>query len=106
VSTGLVANLARPGGNVTGLGQLSPELSAKRLALLKEVVPKVSRIALLTDPTNSTNAQQLRDTKAAAKALGVSVQLLEVRRSLDLPRRRAGSRGCTGGRNFPSRGRS
>ena len=84
VSTGLVANLARPGGNVTGLSQLSPELSAKRLALLKEVVPKVSRIAVLSNPTNPSNAYQVRDTKAAAKALGVSVQLLEVRRSLDL----------------------
>ena len=84
VSTGLVANLARPRGNVTGLSQLSPELSAKRLALLAEVVPRASRIAVLTNPTNPSNAHQVRDTKAAAKALGVSVQLLEVRRSGDL----------------------
>jgi putative ABC transport system substrate-binding protein len=78
VSTGLVANLARPGGNITGLSQLSPELSAKRLALLKEVIPKVSRVAVLLNPTNPSNAHQLRDTKAAAKALEVRLQLLEV----------------------------
>jgi putative tryptophan/tyrosine transport system substrate-binding protein len=84
VSTGLVGSLTRPGGNVTGLSQLSPELSAKRLALLKEVVPKVSRIAVLSNPTNPSNAHQIRDINAAAKALGVSLQLLEVRSSLDL----------------------
>jgi len=78
VSTGLVASLARPGGNITGLSQLSPELSAKRLALLKEVVPEVSRVAVLSNPTNPSNAPQIRDTKVAAKALGVELQLLEV----------------------------
>lgn len=84
VATGLVASLARPGGNITGLSQLSPELSAKRLALLKEVIPEVSRVAVLSNPTNPSNAPQIRDTKAAAKALGVQLQLLEVRRPQDL----------------------
>src|SRR5207253_747726 len=52
VGTGLVASLAHPGGNVTGLVTISPELSAKRLELLKEAFPKVSRVAVLTNPTN------------------------------------------------------
>jgi putative ABC transport system substrate-binding protein len=84
VATGLVANLTRPGGNITGLSQLSPELSAKRLALLKEVVPGVSRIAVLSNPTNPTNAVQIKHTRAAARTLGVSLQLLEIRRTPDL----------------------
>jgi len=84
VSTGLVASLARPGGNITGLSQSSPELSAKRLALLKEVIPEVSRVAVLSNPTNPSNAPQIRDTKAAAKALGVELHLLQVRRPQDL----------------------
>jgi putative ABC transport system substrate-binding protein len=84
VSTGLVASLARPGGNITGLSQISPELSAKRLALLKEVIPEVSRVAVLSNPTNPSNAPQIRDTKAAAKALGVELHLLQVRSPQDL----------------------
>jgi putative ABC transport system substrate-binding protein len=79
VATGFVASLARPGGNITGLSQLSPELSAKRLDLLKEVVPGVSRVAILWNPTNPSNAPQLEVTKVAAQALGMQLQLLEVR---------------------------
>jgi putative ABC transport system substrate-binding protein len=79
VSTGLVASLARPGGNITGLSQLSPELSGKRLGFLKEVVPGVSRVAILWNPTNPSNAPQLRETKVVAQALGVQLQLLGVR---------------------------
>jgi len=84
VATGLVANLRRPGGNITGLSQLSPELSAKRLELLKEVLPEVSRIAVLSNPANPTNAFQIKNTRAAAKTLGVSLQLLEIRKAIDL----------------------
>jgi putative ABC transport system substrate-binding protein len=84
VSTGLVASLARPGGHITGLSQLSPELSAKRLALLKEVSPEVSRVAVLSNPTNPSNEPQIKDTKAAAKALRLELQLLEVRSPQDL----------------------
>jgi putative tryptophan/tyrosine transport system substrate-binding protein len=84
VSTGLVANLARPGGNVTGLSQLSPELSTKRLALVREIIPEVSRVAVLSNPTNPSNPPQIRDIKAAAKALGVGLQVLEIRSSQDL----------------------
>jgi ABC-type uncharacterized transport system substrate-binding protein len=79
VATGFVASLARPGGNITGLSQLSPELSAKRLDLIKEVVPGVSRVAILWNPTNPSNAPQLAAIKVAAQVLGMQLQLLEVR---------------------------
>jgi len=79
VAIGFVASLSRPGGNITGLSQLSSELSAKRLDLLKEVVPGVSRVAILWNPTNPSNASQLRATKLVAQALGMHLQLLEVR---------------------------
>ena len=79
VAIGFAASLSRPGGNITGLSQLSPELSAKRLDLLKEVVPGVSRVAILWNPTNPSNASQLRATKLVAQALGMQLQLLEVR---------------------------
>jgi putative ABC transport system substrate-binding protein len=86
VATGFVASLARPGGNITGLSQMSPELSAKRLALVKEVIPGVSRIAVLSNPANPSNAPQIRDTQAAARALAVELQWLEVRGPPDLER--------------------
>ena len=84
VATRLVASLTRPGGNITGLSQLSPELSAKRLALLKEAVPAASRIAVLANPTNPSNAPQIKDTSGAARTLGVSLQVLEIRSAADL----------------------
>ena len=79
VGTGLVASLARPGGNTTGLSFLSPELSAKQLELLKEAVPKTSRVAVLWNPGNPGLALTLREAEVAARALGVQVQLLEAR---------------------------
>jgi putative ABC transport system substrate-binding protein len=84
VATGFVASLARPGGNITGLSLLSAELSGKRLELLKEVVPGVSRVAVLWNPTNPSNALQIGATKVAAQALGVQLQPLEVRGPQDL----------------------
>jgi len=86
VATRLVASLTRPGGNITGLSQLSPELSAKRLALLKEAVPAASRIAVLSNPTNPSNAPQIKDISGAARTLGVSLQVLEIRSAEDLDR--------------------
>ena len=73
VGNGFVASLARPGGNITGLSSLSPELSGKRLELLKEIVPKVNRVAMLGTSTNPGNAQGLKETELAAKAFGVQV---------------------------------
>ena len=79
VGTGLVTSLARPGGNVTGLSTLGSDLSGKRLELLKEVVPGVSRIAVLSNPTNQSVPALLRETEVAAQSLGVQVQFLEAR---------------------------
>jgi len=79
VGSGLVASLARPGGNVTGLSTFTPELAGKRLQLLKEVVPGVSRVAVLWNAANPYAALVTRETEAAARKLGVQVQSLEVR---------------------------
>ncbi len=79
VGSGVVASLARPGGNITGLSALSPELSGKRLELLKETVPKLSRVAALGTSTNNPgNAQILKETELAAGAFGVQLQYLDV----------------------------
>ena len=77
VAAGLVAGLARPGGNVTGTHDLSPDLSGKRLELLKETVPKLSRVAVLWSPPDTV--PQLRQIEAAARSVGVRLQLIEVR---------------------------
>jgi putative ABC transport system substrate-binding protein len=78
VSNGFVASLARPGGNITGLATLSPELSGKRLELLKEIVPKLSRVAIFGTSTYAGNAQALRETELAAGAFKVKPQYLDV----------------------------
>ena len=78
VGNGFVASLARPGGNITGLSTLAPEISGKRLELLKEIVPKLSRVAVLGTSTNPGNAQMLRETELAAGAFGVQLQYLDV----------------------------
>ena len=79
LGSGLVASLARPGGNVTGISLMTPDLVGKQLEVLKEVVPKVSRVALLWNPDNPGSAAQLREAEAAARALGVRLQTLEAR---------------------------
>jgi putative tryptophan/tyrosine transport system substrate-binding protein len=78
VASGFVASLARPGGNITGLSNLAPELSGKRLELLKEIVPRLSRVAVLGNSTNPTNAQVLKQTELAAGTFGVRLQYLDV----------------------------
>ncbi len=83
VATGLVADLARPGGNITGLATLSPELSGKRIELLKEAVPSASGIAIFSNPTSLTNPLQLKQIKSAAQALAVEIQPLELSKSED-----------------------
>jgi putative ABC transport system substrate-binding protein len=78
VGSGFVASLARPGGNITGLSSLAPELGGKRLELLREIVPKLSRVAVFGTSTNPDNAQSLREVELAAKALGVQLQYLDI----------------------------
>lgn len=84
VASGFVASLARPGGNITGLSNLSPELSGKRLEFLKEIVPKLSRVAVIGSSIEPNNAQILKETQLAAGALKVKVQYLDVRSSNDI----------------------
>jgi len=85
IGVGLVASLARPGGNSTGLTSIAPELEGKRLELLREVVPKLSHIAVLWNPDNPFHVGSLKETRAAAQVLGIKVQLLGVRVSEDFP---------------------
>jgi putative tryptophan/tyrosine transport system substrate-binding protein len=98
VGRGIVASLARPGGNVTGVTNLSAELSAKLLELLKEVVPGLTQIAVLRNPRNPASALQLQWTELAAQALGMQLQVVDVRAPsefeaafLSMTRERAGA---------------
>ena len=84
LESGLVASLARPGGNVTGLSLLHPELSRKRLELLKQVIPKVARVAVLWNSSDPILPPLLRETEAAARTLGVQLQVVDVRDSTEL----------------------
>jgi len=86
VGTGLVTSLARPGGNVTGLSGLAPELSGKRLELLKEAFPKISRVAVLWNANSPSNAISWKETQAAALPLAVQLQSLQVRSPDDFER--------------------
>ncbi len=83
VGSGLVASLARPGRNVTGLSILSPELVGKQLQLLKEAVPGISRVAMRSNPTVPSQALELRDAEVAARSLKVQLQVLEARAPSD-----------------------
>ena len=84
VGSGFAASLARPGGNITGLSTLSPEISGKQLELLKEIVSKLSRVAIGGDVTRPGIPQALREINVAADALGVQVQYLELREPKDI----------------------
>jgi putative ABC transport system substrate-binding protein len=81
VGMGLVASLARPGGSITGLSDFNTGVVAKRLELLREVVPSVSRVAVLLNPTNPSNPPQLKLTQAAAATLGVTLLAFEANRA-------------------------
>jgi putative ABC transport system substrate-binding protein len=78
VGTGLVTSLARPGGNVTGLTDIAPEIAGKRLELLREAVPGITRIAVLWNPANPSAAPQMKDTGAVAHSLGLHIRSLEL----------------------------
>ncbi|HEV8458263.1 MAG TPA: ABC transporter substrate-binding protein [Methylomirabilota bacterium] len=84
VAAGLVASLARPGGNVTGMAILLPELSAKRLELLKEAVPRLTRVGVLWSPGDTDRVEEWNSARAAGRALGLEVESLEVRSREDL----------------------
>jgi putative ABC transport system substrate-binding protein len=84
VGGGLVASLARPGGNITGLSNLSPELSGKRLELLKEIVPKLSLVTVIGSSNEPDTPQILKEMELAAGALKVKLQYLDVLRSKDI----------------------
>ena len=85
IGTGLVSNLARPGGNVTGISTMTGELTSKRLSLLKELVPGTRRIAVLFNPVDPITGPQLRDTGRAAPVLRVEVRSFPVKAPGDLP---------------------
>jgi putative tryptophan/tyrosine transport system substrate-binding protein len=84
IANGFIASLARPGGNITGLSTLAQELSGKRLELLKEIVPKLSRVAILGTSTIPGNAEASKETEAAATAFGVQFQYLDIRDPKDI----------------------
>ena len=84
VGSGFVASLARPGGNITGLSTLTPEISGKQLEILKEIVPRLSRVAVLGNSTEPGNAQALREMELAAGAFRVQLQYLDVRSANDI----------------------
>ena len=85
VKLGLVASLARPGGNLTGINFFSGELAAKRLELLRELVPGAARVAVLVNPANAPSAETtLRDVEPAARAIGLQIQVLNASTSREI----------------------
>jgi putative tryptophan/tyrosine transport system substrate-binding protein len=84
VGDGIVATLARPGGNITGLSSFHTELSNKRLELLREMIPRIARIATLSDPSNPVTPGQQEDVRRAARSMGIETQFLEARNREDL----------------------
>ena len=84
VAEGFVASLARPGGNITGLATTSPELVGKQLEMLKRVGPKVSRVAVLQNPTQLSHRGTVRQAEDAARALGVQLQVLGARSASEI----------------------
>ena len=84
VGTGLVKSLARPAGNVTGSSLLAHEITTKRVELLKEVAPGITRVAALVNPTHPGSVAELREAEVAARVLGLQLQVLKVRNPLEL----------------------
>jgi putative tryptophan/tyrosine transport system substrate-binding protein len=84
VGTGIVPNLARPGGNITGLSSIAPDLEGKRLGLLREVVPNLSHVAFFLNPANAFHSVSIQQARVAAQSLGIKLQLLEVDKSEQL----------------------
>ncbi len=84
IGNGFVASLARPGGNITGLSSVAPEISGKQLELLKEIIPKLSRVAVFGEPDNPGNAKRLKEVEVAARGLGVQLQYLDITGGRDI----------------------
>jgi len=84
VGTGIVASLARPGGNITGLSTIAPQIAGKQLALLKEIAPGLSRVAVIANSTQSATAQSLKEAERAAAKLRVRLQPLDLRNPQDV----------------------
>ena len=84
VGNGFVASLARPGGNITGLSNVAPEISGKRLEILKEIIPKLARVAVLGMSSNPGNALSLKETELAARSLGLQTSFVDIRDSKDV----------------------
>jgi putative ABC transport system substrate-binding protein len=84
VGSGFVASLARPGGNITGLSTLSPEISGKQLELLKEIVPKLGRVAVIGTSTRQGTEQTLKEMEPAAAAFGLKLQYLDIQNPNDI----------------------
>jgi putative tryptophan/tyrosine transport system substrate-binding protein len=83
VEIGLIASLAHPGANVTGVASTSPELAGKRLDRLRDVIPNLGRVAVLSHPATPSNAKQLEGAEIAARALGISLQPIPIRQQSD-----------------------
>ena len=84
VASGLVGSLARPGGNITGLSTLAQDVDGKRLELLKETVPKITRVGFMWDPAGTAGAHRFKEAQAAAQVLGITLQSMEVRNTKEL----------------------
>jgi putative ABC transport system substrate-binding protein len=96
VELGLIPSLGRPGGNITGLASTSADLAGKRLELLREVVPKLRRVAVLWDPSNPTNPIQLKGAEVAARTLGLQLQPAPVQDPSDFDAAFKAARGANG----------
>jgi putative tryptophan/tyrosine transport system substrate-binding protein len=91
----MVVSLARPGGNVTGFTGAFADLMSKRLELLKDVIPGLSRVAILSNPTNPAHAEYIRQTELAAPVVGVQLQIVEIRDAVDFDRAFKEARGAS-----------
>jgi len=86
VASGFITSLARPGGNLTGLTLISPELSGKRIELLREAAPRLTRLAVLWNPSNPSHGETLKESETRARTLGLHTMPVEVRRAEDIDR--------------------
>lgn len=95
VATGLIASLARPGGNITGLTAIQTDLVRKRLELLKQVLPNLSKVAVLVRATSQVTAQYVKEAQLATQTIGAEMQVLEVRDAGDLESAFSAARGAS-----------